>query len=764
MRYSAAHWGIYEVSETADGPRLAPFSADPEPTPIGLDQLDEAVLRLRVRRPAIRRSWLEKGPGRTGEERGREPFVEVGWDEAIGLVAAELERVRAAHGNRAIFGGSYGWSSAGRFHHAQSQVHRFLNSIGGYVGHVDTYSLGAGRVIVPHVVGQIDQLHATHTSWDVMAANTQLFVAFGGLPAKNAQISPGGAGEHLLGEALARMALGGARFVNISPVRDSLLAPGETEWIPIRPNTDAALMLALARTLFSRGLADLDFLDRYCVGATAFRAYLEGLTDGIDKSPAWAERITGVPAARVERLAEEMAADRTMVNAAFSLQRAQHGEQPFFALVGLAAAIGQIGLPGGGFGLGYGAMNGIGSPYPQIRGPTLPQGKNAVEEFIPVARIADMLLDPGGTFTYDGQRLTYPDIRLVYWAGGNPYHHHQDLRRFRQAWSRPETIIVHEQFWTATAKLADIVLPATTTLERDDIGFSSRERYLVAMRKVAPATGEARDDFAIFRAIADRLGAREAYTEGLDEDGWLRRLYRECATAATARGIDLPDFEQFWADGLVDLRAHARPVVLLESFRADPANHPLRTPSGRIELYSERLASFGLDDCPPHPAWLPPDEWLGAPLANRFPLHLISDQPPRRLHSQLDHGAHSLSGKVGGMEPADLNIEDARARGIADGHEIELVNARGRCLAVARVGDHVMPGVVRLSTGAWFDPFAEDDIDLNGNPNSLTRDLGASGLSQGCSAQSCLVEVRRFSGSRDEPLGHRPPPFVAPGR
>ena len=168
--YTAAHWGIYEVEATSAGkPTLRPFSRDPDPSPIGIDQLDPSVTKLRVKAPAVRRSWLERGPGASPERRGREPFVEVDWDTALDLTAAEVSRVREQFTNRAIFGGSYGWSSAGRFHHAVGQLHRFLNVLGGYVKSVDSYSLGAGRALMPHVVTDMDDSIASHTSWSVVA-------------------------------------------------------------------------------------------------------------------------------------------------------------------------------------------------------------------------------------------------------------------------------------------------------------------------------------------------------------------------------------------------------------------------------------------------------------------------------------------------------------------------------------------------------------------------------------------------------------------
>lgn len=756
--FTASHWGLYEVENAAGNhPRLKPFSGDPDPSPIGLDQLDENVTRLRVCRPAVRRSWLDGGPGTAPHLRGREAFVEVEWDEALDLVASELNRVRTCYGNAAIFGGSYGWSSAGRFHHAQSQVHRFLNACGGYVRHVDTYSLGAGRVIMPHVVGPIDDVHAEQTSWDVMAEHTQLFVSFGGVPLKNSRVSPGGAVKHGVRAALARMAACGVRFVNISPVHDNLVTGGPVEWIPIRPNTDTALLLALCHEIIVAGRADADFLARCCVGFDRLRDYILGDEDGTPKTSEWAASITGVPAERIAVLAREMSAHRTMINVAWALQRAQHGEQPFWAVVALACLLGQIGLPGGGFGLGYGTMNGIGSAFPKVKGPTLPQGVNDVHDFIPVARVADMLLHPGESFTYNGETYTYPNIKLVYWAGGNPFHHHQDLNRLRDAWEKPQTIIVHEQYWNATARLADIVLPATISAERNDIAFATREALLVAMFQVTVPFAQSRNDYDIFAALAGRLSVENAFTEGLDEWAWLRRLYGAFAANAL---VPVPDFDAFWEEGCVDLSAHARGVVFLEAFRADPAAHPLPTPSGRIHLFSERVAAAGVTDCFGHPAWFPPTEWVGAPAASEFPLHLISDQPERRLHSQLDHAGYSVDGKVAGREKLTLNEMDALRRGIADGDIVIVWNARGRCLATARVSSDIILGVVRLSTGAWFDPAAEG-VEAHGNPNFLTPDIRASGLSQGCSANTCLVEIARWEDEAPRATAHQMPCFEA---
>jgi biotin/methionine sulfoxide reductase len=756
MSFTSLHWGAYRP-QVVDGELrgLEPVAWDSDPSPIGDSVAAALTSPTRVRRPAVRRSFLD-GRGGSPELRGREPFVEVSWDVALKLVAGELNRVKAEHGNQAIFGGSYGWGSAGRFHHAQSQLHRFLNGFGGYVSSVDSYSLGAGRVLMPHIVGNMDWLLAAHTSWKNLAQHCELFVAFGGLPAKNAQTSPGGASDHLLNQALTDMSRAGVEFVNVSPLRDDLLGPERNEWLPVRPGSDTALMMALAYVLVTEGLHDQDFVQRYTVGYERFSDYLLGRTDGQPKSPQWAQALTDIPVAQITDLARRMASKRTMINVAYSLQRSVHGEQPFWMTVTLAALLGQIGLPGGGFGLGYGCMNNTGSGRKAFSGPRFSQGANPVKDFIPVARVADMLINPGAAFDYNGLRRHYPDIRLVYWAGGNIFHHHQDLNRLLLAWQKPETIVVHEQFWTAQAKYADIVLPATTALERNDIGSSASDRFMIAMQQAIEPVGESRDDYAILAELSGRLGFADSFTEGRDASGWLRHIYEESRGRAGEFGIQLPDYDQFWRDGLFEVEYPELDTVLLQAFRKDPDAHPLPTPSGRIEIFSERIAGFGYSDCPGHPVW------LDKPAAD-YPLHLLSNQPKTRLHSQYDHGSYSLASKIQQREPLTLNPEDARVRGIAGGDVVKVFNSRGAFLAGVIVSDNIRSGVVQIATGAWFDPLVHGEpgsLEKHGNPNVITHDVGSSSLSQGCSAQTATVEIVKWEGELPEVTAFEPPVMV----
>ncbi|CCF18290.1 Trimethylamine-N-oxide reductase (Cytochrome c) [Pseudorhizobium banfieldiae] len=645
------------------------------------------------------------------------------------------------HGAEGVFGGSYGWSSAGRFHHAQSQIHRFLNiALGGYVRSVNSYSAGASAVILPWILGPFEAMSRNNVTWSQIEAETDVVLAFGGMALKNSNVASGGVTTHIERGAMARAAARGCRFHLFSPLRDDFPPEAGAIWHPIRPGTDVAVMLGLCNTMLAEGLHDVEFLEQYCTGFDVFSAYLAGGEDGQPKTAEWASGISGVPAQSIVRLAREMTAGRSLVTVAHALQRARFGEQPVWAGAALAAMAGQIGLPGGGYNYALGTMGHTGRRINAVPIPTLLQGRNGVSNFIPVARISDMLLNPGETYHYDGREMTYPDIRLVYWAGGNPFHH-QDLNRLRSALARPQTIIV---------------LPATMTLEREDIGAAGTDPRLIAMRRLAPAVGMSRDDYAIFADLSRLMGSEDAFTEGRDAREWLAHLYEPTRMALAERGWDAPDFESFWERGELTLPSAPDDGGMLRAFRQNPQSAHLPTPSGRIEIFSRTIADFGYDDCPGHPVWLAPDEVPN----EAAPLVLIANQPSTRLHSQLDFGAYSQSSKVRGREPARLNPQDAAQQGIRDGDIVRIFNGRGACLAGAVLRDGVMAGIVNLSTGAWFDPLDVGDGSLgcgHGNPNILTRDIGTSKLAQGCCGQVTVVEVSRYDGELPPVRAYDPP-------
>ncbi|MEO1719274.1 MAG: molybdopterin dinucleotide binding domain-containing protein, partial [Pseudomonadota bacterium] len=373
--------------------------------------------------------------------------------------------------------------------------------------------------------------------------------------------------------------------------------------------------------------------------------------------------------------------------------------------------------------------------------PALPRGARDVDAFIPVARITEALENPGGAFRYNGRTHQYPTIKMICWSGGNPFHHHQDLFRLEKAWQAPDTVMVTEHAWTATARRADIVLPATTPLERDDIMMMYRERRAVYMSALREPPGEARNDYDIFSALAARLGAAERFTLGRTESDWLQVMWND----ARKQFDGLPDFETFRAQGVVDADDHDAGLNFLSEFVADPDNAKLSTPSGKIEVASRKIAGFQLPDLGATPSWTPPREWLGDAPADM--LHLISPQPNLRLHAQNDAGDASQAAKVQGREPCYLHPETAASRGVHAGDIVVLSNARGRCLAGVVLHGGIRRDCIALATGAWMDVVHLDDgpLEVHGNPNVLTYDAGTTTLSQGNPAHTALVRVDKWT-------------------
>ncbi|MEM9636025.1 MAG: molybdopterin-dependent oxidoreductase [Pseudomonadota bacterium] len=753
-KLTANHWGVGVAR--VEGGRILSVEAhpdDPNGSPINDNISGSLTGAARILRPTVRKSWLDGEPERVA--RGRDTFVEVSWDRALDLIASELTRVRQTYGNEGIFAGSYGWSSAGRFHHAQSQLKRFLNSVGGFVRSEGNYSYNAALVMMPYIVGPFRSHVAQATRWSVITKHSDLVVMFGGMALRNTQVSDGGVARHRMGDNIKACAEAGVKFVNISPLRTDMSEALGAKWLPANPGSDTALMLGLANVIHTEGLHDDEFLERYSVGFERFEAYLNGATDGTPKTPEWAAEQTGLDADTIRELARRMAGGRCMISVAAGVQRTDYGEQPLWMAVTLAAMLGQIGLPGGGYTVGYGVNANIGNIERLFRWGTIPQGRNPVADFIPVAAISEMLLNPGGTYTYRGETRRFPEAKLIWWAGGNPFHHHQHLSRLHEAFQTPETVIVNDFNWTATARHADIVLPVAAAQERRDFGAGKSDNGLIPMQALAPPPGEARVEYEIYCDLAERLGALEVFSEGRTSEEWLEAIWEQTRSAAAAHDQSLPDWQTFMAGDVVILPDPSPNQVFLADFRADPEANALPTPSGLIEIFSETLASFGLDDCLGHAAWFPPRD-LEAGVGDFF---LLSGQPKTRLHSQLDNGAYSMSHKIAGREPVLIHPDDAVSLGITQGDVVELFNSRGRCLAGAKVTDEIRQGCVFLWTGAWWDPDfdAPQMRDRHGNPNALTHDLRTSSLSQSPAAHSARVSVRKFTTRIPEVTVHGPP-------
>jgi trimethylamine-N-oxide reductase (cytochrome c) len=759
---TASHWGMVEaVTRGGKLVKALPFAKDPAPTKMIAGFADLPHASSRVAYPMVRKDYLQHGVAGDPALRGRDSFVRVSWDEALDLVGNELKRVKAKYGNAAFFPGTVDWQSAGLLHSAATLTRRMLGLFGGFVDDSGDPSVAAAMVILPHVMGGIE-VYDQQTAWPTILQHANTVVFWGCDPLKDDQIGTHPADHYAYGALKQLREKAAAHKVGVIVIDPRHTDTAEylgARWFAPRPNTDTALMLALMYTLHQEKKYDAAFIAKYTYGFDKFLPYLLGTEDGQAKTPAWAAAITGIPAAEITALAHTLASGRTMLISGYAIQRADHGEQPYWALVTLAAMLGQIGLPGGGFGLSYHYDNGgsLTAKAPGLVG--ISAGDNAVKTALPFERISDMLLHPGTEVDYNGQKITYPDIKMIYWAGGNPFTHLWQTNKLIEAWRKPETIVVADPFWTATARFADIVLPATTTFERNDIEVCGAysQKFIVAMHKAIEPVGEARNDYDIMAALAQRLGFGDKFTEGKSEMDWIRSFYEQAEKAAKPLGVTMPTFDAFWnGPGYVEfpIPPDAKDYVKFADFRADPVKNALGTPSGRIEIYSQAIAGFKYDDCPPHPTWIEPVEWLGSPKAKAHPLHMVSPHPRWRLHSQLDNTRLREIYEISGREPIAINSKDAKARGIRKGDVVRVFNDRGAILAGAFVTPRVRPGVVVLHEGAWYDPEKAGEVGSickHGLVNVLTLDKGASKLSQGNIANTVLVQVEKY---------HKQPPKI----
>ncbi|MGL5241142.1 MAG: molybdopterin guanine dinucleotide-containing S/N-oxide reductase [Kluyvera ascorbata] len=752
---TAAHWGPILVD--TDGEQvLASRGALQTSFTNSLQSVvrDQVHSKTRVRYPMVRKGFLASPESPQGI-RGQDEFVRVSWDDALALIDRQHRRIRESYGPASIFAGSYGWRSNGVLHKAATLLQRYMSLAGGYTGHLGDYSTGAAQAIMPHVVGG-NEVYQQQTSWPMVLEHTDVVVLWSANPMNTLKIAWNASDEQGL-PYFEHLRHSGKRLICIDPMRSETVAFfGESmEWIAPHMGTDVALMLGIAHTLLTNNWHDAEFLSRCTTGFPTFADYLLGQKDGEAKSAEWAAAICGVSADKIRELADIFHKNTTMLMSGWGMQRQQFGEQKHWMLVTLAAMLGQIGTPGGGFGLSYHFANG-GNPtrraavLASMQG-TVKGGVDAVDK-IPVARIVEALENPGAPYQHNGMDRHFQDIRFVWWAGGANFTHHQDTNRLIRAWQKPELVVISECNWTAAARHADIVLPATTSFERNDLTMTGdySNQHLVPMKRVVAPRDEARDDFEVFAELSERWepGGRARFTEGKNDLQWLETFYNIAGQRGAPMGVTLPSFERFWQDNeLIEMPENAQNAafVRFSDFRADPLANPLKTPSGKIEIYSERIASFQYSDCPPHPMWLAPDEWHGN--AQPGQLQLLSAHPAHRLHSQLNHTSLRERYAVAGREPITLHPQDAQARQIRDGDLVRVWNARGQVLAGAAVSEDIKPGVICLHEGAWPD-FAPEagGICKNGAVNVLTKDIPSSRLGNGCAGNTALAWIEKYDG------------------
>ncbi len=798
---TAAHWGVLKLTiENGVCTKSEPYHDLTKIYNPLVHYTPDMIYGSRVRFAYVRKSYLADPDNPRRELRGREEFVRVPYEQAIALAARELKKTRAQKGTNAICGGSYGWKSTGNVHNARVLLHRFLNITGGFVGVTGDYSTGASQVMMPYVVGSIE-VYEQQTSWENVLAHSKNVVIWGADPMATLRIS-WSVNEQKAFAYFERLrekcAKGEINAIVIDPIRTETAKFLGAKLIQPRPNTDVAMMMGMAHHLVSKKKVAREFIENYTTGFDKFEKYLLGRgADRVAKTPEWASKICGISAAQIRQLADAFAASPTMLMSGWAMQRAHHGEQPHWMLVTLACMLGQIGTKGGGFGLSYhysgggvptckaGVVGGVsagpvgiwengefkGMPKVGAASGGAEWLQDASSFSFPLARIADALLHPGKTIDANGKKITYPDMDLIWWSGGNPLVHHQDTNTNVRAWRRVRTVIVNEIYWTPTAKMADIVLPVTSPYERDDITMAGdySNSHIVPMRAAVAPLDDSRDDYTIFADLCGEYGAavRDAFTDGGKTTFDLVREYyngalRQTKAFGEAYATPMPSFEEFWEKNEplnFEPSEDATEWVRFGEFIEDPILNALGTESGLIEIYSKTIAGYGYDDCGAHPMWFEPAEWLGNAKADA-PFHLLSSHPADRLHSQLCHTSLREKYAVGGREPLLINERDAARLGIADGDVVRVFNKRGEVLAGAVVTGDIMPGVVRLCEGGWYDP-DERGLCKYGCVNVLTPDIPTSKLANGNCAHTALVNVQKWRGALPEVTAFSAPKILA---
>ncbi|HTX54928.1 MAG TPA: DMSO/selenate family reductase complex A subunit [Candidatus Baltobacteraceae bacterium] len=663
---------------------------------------------------------------RTGP-RGEGQFRQATWDEALDRSAAAIAGVRAAHGNEALFvlhgTGHQGILRGNVF------ARRLLALLGGFL---DTYGSYSTNCAQPASLATFGTLETGHSLEDLV--HSKLLLLWGA----NWAVTFAGVGAPWY---LKQAKEAGARVIAVDPRYTDTAAAFADEWVPIVPGTDAALMAAMASVMLEAGWQDQGFLDRCCVGfdeahlppgaprGSSYRAYVRGEADGVPKTPAWAAPITGVPANRIVALARAYATTKpAALLMGWGPQRTATGEQTMRSAMVLAAMTGNIGIPGG-------SPAGVGFCGRHIRLAS-PAIENPIKAAIPIFCWTDAVARGTAFRPADGLRGTErlaSDVKLILNFQGNLLlNQHSDINRTARLLRDPGKlafILVADQFLTPSARFADVVFPAVTWMEREDVasGGHYAEHVLFLNQVIAPL-GEARTDYWALAQLAERLGVGPAFTEGRDERGWLRHLLHQSGL----------DYDTLKREGSFRPE-HSAPHVPFAAFRRDPDRFPLQTRSGKIEIYAHLAAAQGnAREIPAVPQYVESPEGASDPLRREYPLQLLTPHAPYRTHTIF---ANLPWIQEIAQEGISMHPDDAGARGIQDGEWVRVWNARGTVRIRARVTERIMPGVVAIPQGRWYQA-AADGVDTGGCANTLTSarpTAWAKGNPQG----TTLVQVAR---------------------
>ncbi|EIQ0899931.1 TPA: molybdopterin-dependent oxidoreductase [Escherichia coli] len=675
-----------------------------------------------------------KYPMKRVGKRGEGKFERISWDEATTLIADNLKRItqqygpasRYVHVGTAVSGGTFSGDAMAR---------RLLNLTGGYLEYYHSVSLGNTAAATPYTYG----VAASGNSMDTLL-DTKLVILWGHNPT-----------ETIFGHTnyfFQKMKQNGTRFIVVDPRYSDTVSSLADQWIPLLPTTDNALMDAMMYVIISENLHDKTFIDTYTLGFDensmpegvpaneSLVAYLFGAKDGIHKTPEWAEKITHVPAQSIRQLARDYATTKpAALIQGWGPQRHICGERTARGSTLLASITGNVGIKGG-WAAGYGGS----SNRKFCVGPDMPE--NPVQAKISIMNWMQAADDASKVTPQDGLKgvdKLDSNIRLLFSLAGNYLANqnpdvHQAAKLLEDE-SKIEFIVLSDLFMTPSAKYADVLLPETSFMERWNIGETwGTASYLILSEKLIEPDFERRTDYDWLRDVAKKLGVEAEFSQGRDEKQWIEHIWEQTRLAMPEE--NLPDFAT-----LQKTRRHlfkSAPHIAFEANIRDPQNNPFPTPSGKIEIFSKRLFDMQDPEIPALSHYVPAFEGPEDKLTAKYPLQLITWKGKNRANST--QYANPWLQEVQ-TQKLWLNPQDAKQRGISEGDSVKIYNDRGVSIIPVEITPRIIPGVVAMQAGAWWQPDAQG-IDRGGCANVLSS-TRITALAKGNSHQTMLVEVEK---------------------
>ncbi|MEI2806975.1 MAG: molybdopterin-dependent oxidoreductase [Albidovulum sp.] len=675
-------------------------------------------------------------------KRGEAKFKRISWDQALTEIAERMVHLKTTYGPTALLDQSYAGASYGVLHKSdqiEGLLGRFLGMFGCRTNSWSVPSYQGTTSSSRWTFGTIEDGNE-----DDAFAHSKLIIMWGWNPAYTFH---GGNTFYYMRMAKQR----GCKFVLIDPQYTDSASAYDAWWIPIRPNTDAAMMAGMAYHIFASNRHNQDFINRFvqgmdpgtmpdwAKGQESFRDYIEGKSDGIPKTPEWAAEICGVPAENIVKLAEMYADTKpAALKASWAPGRAAYGEQYNRMAAALQAMTGNIGVLGGcaeGVGKGW-HPEAIAYPYDENANIWFASIKSDRWAHI-VLNYPDVKREEAGLWPrMDALDGVIPNIRGIFWQGSDWFNQLTNINKEIEAIRRLDSygegeslLVCMDATITPTGIWADYLLPIATHFERHDVALPwYKGHYYIHRPKVIEPMGESKTDIQVFTELAYRLGFGPGYNPKAD------RSY-----------FDNPDAvdEAYLVDWWHKVQSHQGVTWSWEEFKTRgvykfilPRPHvafqdqiemgiPFETPSGRIEIFSTTLAQvtdwtrtqWGYP-IPAIPKWIEPWEGRGDPKAAEYPFQMITPHPRWRTHSIFNNIPWL---RETFSQETTINASDAKRLGIQTGDTVEVWNARGRVVTPVYVTERCMPGVVVLHEGAWMD-IDENGVDRSGNPDFLTDD------------------------------------------